>query len=456
MSLDTREGISEALDGYHTSLSRVLDIKSDVLTTPELLCCLEKLEVERRRQWAVEHALINQLRAQASEKELGGRLRMVLADRLHISPVEASRRIAEAKDLGARRALTGESLPAQLTATADAQRRGRIGREHVKEIRSFLRELPAAVDLGIRQAAEEQLAALAADHRPDDLHGLATGLMDWLNPDGEEPEEQARARKRGITLGKQERDGMSAISGLVTPEFRATLEPVLAKLAAVGMCNPEDESPLVDGEPGSEAVTRDTRTAGQRNHDGVLAGLRALLASGELGQHRGLPVSIVVTTTLKDLTTAAGRGRTGGGSRLPMSDLIRMASHAHHYLALFDGRKPLALYHTKRLASPAQRIMLYAKDRGCTKPGCDAPAYHSEVHHVTSWAATRRTDITDLTLACGPDNRLVEKGWKTRTNARGDVEWLPPAHLDHGQPRINRYHHPEKILASTEDDDEPD
>ncbi len=74
------------------------------------------------------------------------------------------------------------------------------------------------------------------------------------------------------------------------------------------------------------------------------------------------------------------------------------------------------------------------KDRGCSRPGCDAPAYHSEVHHVTPWTTTHRTDINDLTLACGPDNRLVEKGWKTRKNAKGDTEWLPPAHLDHGQP----------------------
>jgi len=84
-----------------------------------------------------------------------------------------------------------------------------------------------------------------------------------------------------------------------------------------------------------------------------------------------------------------------------MSDLIRMASHAHHYLAVFDNGTPLALYHTRRLASPAQRIMLYAKDRGCTKPGCDAPAYHSQVHHVQGWTRTHRTDINDLTLACG-------------------------------------------------------
>ena len=66
--------------------------------------------------------------------------------------------------------------------------------------------------------------------------------MDWLNPDGEFSDEE-RARKRGITLGNQEFDGMSRISGLVTPELRAAIEAMLAKLAAPGACNPDDETP---------------------------------------------------------------------------------------------------------------------------------------------------------------------------------------------------------------------
>ena len=99
---------------------------------------------------------------------------------------------------------------------------------------------------------------------------------------------------------------------------------MLAKLAAPGACNPEDETPMVDGDPTEDAVRRDHRSAAQRNHDGLLAGLRALLASGELGQHNGLPVSIVVTTTLKDLEAASGKGLTGGGSLVPMADVIRM------------------------------------------------------------------------------------------------------------------------------------
>jgi hypothetical protein len=71
---------------------------------------------------------------------------------------------------------------------------------------------------------------------------------------------------------------------------------------------------------------------------------------------------IVVSTTLRELQAGAGRGLTGGGTLLPMSDVIRLASHAHHYLAIFDHGKAIALYHTKRLASPGQRIVLYAKD----------------------------------------------------------------------------------------------
>jgi hypothetical protein len=451
MGSGSREEIVEVFNALDADLDRLCELSFDVLTTPERLRALERLERAARRLRAPEHALINQLDAQAGDEELGGTLRSALADRLRITKAEAGRRIAEAGDLGQRWALTGEPLAPQLAATATAQREGLVDDGHVKVIRSFFAHLPAEVDASTREAAEADLAEKASGYRPDELAKYAQRIMDWLSPDGEFSDQQ-RARKRGITLGRQEFDGMSPISGMVTPDLRAAIEAMLAKLAAPGACNPEDEAPAVDEEPSDDAVRRDTRSQAQRNHDGLLAGLRGLLASGELGRHNGLPVSIVVTTTLKDLEAAAGKGLTGGGTLVPMSDVIRWASHAHHYLAIFDRGKALALYHTKRLASPAQRIMLYARDRGCTKPGCDAPAYHSQVHHVRGWAATLRTDINDLALACGPDNRLAEKGWTTRTNARGETEWIPPPHLDRGQARTNTFHHPERFLRDGDDD----
>lgn len=455
MLSSTREEIVEAFDALEADLDRVLELSFDVLTSPELLAMLRRCEKMRRRLPAVEHPLINQIARQAGETELGGKLSHVLADRLRISRAEAGRRIREAEDLGPRQSLTGEPLSPRLAATAAAQRAGKIGDGHVVVIRGFCHRLPGFVDVETRAQAEAQLARLGGEHRPDELGKLADKLSDCINPDGTFTDEE-RARRRGLIIGKQGFDGMSPISGCLTPEARATIDAVLAKLAAPGMCNPIDETACVEGSPSQRAVGNDTRSVAQRNHDALIAGGRALLASGELGKHNGLPASIIVTTTLRELEAAAGRGLTGGGTLLPMSDVIRLARHAQHYLCIFDKGKPIALYHSKRLASPGQRIVLYARDRGCSRPGCTVPGYYCEVHHCNPYAKCPNTDVDDLTFGCGSDHPLAEEGWTTRKNAHGDTEWIPPPHLDYGQPRINRFHHPEKLLRDDDDEDDDD
>ncbi|OBK30765.1 hypothetical protein A5634_15075, partial [Mycobacterium asiaticum] len=378
------------------------------------------------------HAVINQLGVVATPAELGGTLGQALANRLRINKSEADRWIREAADLGPRRALSGEPLGPMLPATAAAARRGEIGPEHVAVIQEFFAKLPDAVDADGRADAESRLALVAGGYRPDELVAYAKVLKDCLKPDGDfQPDEApARARKRGISIGRQESDGMSKISGYLTPECRATMEPVLAKLAAPGMCNPEDENPTVGGRASAEAVDRDSRTQAQRNHDAVQAGFRELLMSNKLGQHHGLPTSIIITTTLAELEAGAGRALTAGGTLLPMSEVIRLCQPAHHYLAVFTEDKTAALYHGKRIASPEQRLVLLAKDRGCTRPGCTVPGYWTQVHHLEGWFAKRRTHIDELTLACGPDNRLVElRKYITRRNAHGQTEWIPPEQL---------------------------
>ena len=67
----------------------------------------------------------------------------------------------------------------------------------------------------------------------------------------------------------------------------------------------------------------------------------------------------------------SGHGR---GSLLPMTDVIRLATHAHHYLVIYDkcNQIPLYLARTKRFASAGQRIVLHDRDRGCTSP--DVPS----------------------------------------------------------------------------------
>ena len=89
---------------------------------------------------------------------------------------------------------------------------------------------------------------------------------------------------------------------------------------------------------------------------------------------------------------------------------------------------------------------MHTKDRGCTAPGCDMPGYLCEVHHVQEWAEGGRTDIDDLTFACGQHHRLITPGgWTTRKRKDGTTEWRPPPQIPLPA-GTNDYHHPERLL----------
>ena len=444
-------------DEWEAANAKVAGLSLDALTHAELLQLTHRREVVVRSLPTVDHRIINRLAAEADPKALGGTsLADVLATKLGISKGEASRRIKQAELLGPRRAMTGEPLGPKLANTAAAQARGQIGPEHVRIIEKFFDDLPHRIDAATRAQAEADLARIGAGLGPAAFRAAADRLALLLNQDGEPPDEAERARRRYLSIDKPGIDGLSRVHGLLDPQARATVDAVLAKLAAPGMCNPDDDNPGVDGAPSDAAAHRDTRSPGQRNHDALTAMGRSVLASGELGRHNGLPATLIVTTTLQDLASAAGVAVTAGGTLLPMREVIRLAAQAHHYLVVYDKhtREPLYCGRAKRFATPGQRIVLHALERGCTRPGCTAQAYWCQVHHLDGWAADHgQTNITDLTLACGPDNRLVEQGgWTTRKRHDGRTEWIPPPHLDTGQSRVNDYHHPEKYLAPEDED----
>lgn len=98
--------------------------------------------------------------------------------------------------------------------------------------------------------------------------------------------------------------------------------------------------------------------------------VRGQLGDPKLGVHNGLPVTVIVSTTLQELAAGAGRAMTGGGTLLPTRDLIRMASHAYYYLAVFDEHqsRPLYLGRARRIASADRRVVLYAKERSNDVP----------------------------------------------------------------------------------------
>jgi Domain of unknown function (DUF222) len=444
-----RDTVLAAVAGLEAAVERLAGVSFDGLTHPEVVRVLSTLEAVTRRQPVVEQRLIGKLVRDGSAKELGAKsVTEVLTTALRISPTEANRRLKDVAEFGERTSLTGELLPPALPHVAAGQAAGRIGGEHIAIIRGFFKHLPVWVDLPTREKAEAQLAEVAGEFGPEELRKAAALISALVNPDGEFSDAD-RARKRDFTIGRQGPDGMSTVTGQITPELRATLQAVFSKWAAPGMCTPDDETPCIKGKPSKEQVKGDRRTPGQRQHDALTAMGRNTLSSGELGSHHGLPVTIVVSATLEELESGVGMAITSGGTRMPMTDMVRLASHAFHYLVVFDEMgRVLDLGRSKRIASADQRIVLHAKDRGCTFPGCTVPGFLTEVHHAEcDWADDGVTNINDLTLACGPHNRLVKPGgWRTRKRRDGRTEWIPPPHLDTGQGRINKQHHPEELL----------
>ncbi|OZF53730.1 hypothetical protein CH293_10770 [Rhodococcus sp. 14-2470-1b] len=524
-----------------------------------------------------------------------------LACLLRIDSAVAGKRIKIAGKLARRRSLTGEQLDALLPVTARAQCEGHLDAAHVRVIEKFFDTLPAGIDHESLVQSEILLVDLAKQVSPEQLKVAAHRLTALLDPDGELRDKKDIARKCFLRLGPQEVDGTSKMAGVIDAEFRAYLEPVLAKLARKGVLNPDEPKPVHDtdlstaypgsipdsndsndddgqnepddigsdddgadgegadgegtdgegtdgegtdgegtgeqdcdatssstagsdaagsdaaraGAAGSDAARagaagsdaagsdaagagaagsgttsagspgpltlfdpeetaaaaaelearagRDLRTQGQRNHDAVKAVFRQTLAAGTLGTHRGLPVTAVISMSASDLATASGHAVTGTGSLVSIRDAIRMAAHAHHYLAVFDDNgRALYLGRGKRLASADQRIVLIARDRGCSFPNCTRPATWSQVHHIDEWADGGNTDIDDLTFGCDCHHPLVGDGpnqWATTTTGTdhpqpGRTAWHPPESVD---PRrkglVNHYHHPQEYLYPSDDPD---
>jgi hypothetical protein len=439
--------VAATLDALDAAVTAVGDLDFDSIKPAVRLGALERLESSRRQQVAESHDIITGL-AKEDPAHIGGLLHKVLADWLRISCAEARRRMRNAAQLAPRSTLTGQQLPPELPATAEAWHDGILDGQHLDVIQQFMRDLPAATPAAAVEEAESFLAEKAAELRPDQLEKVADRYALWINQDGKFSDKD-RARQRGFTWSTQRRDGMSIGRLTATPELRANLGAWLARFAAPGTCNPEDQIPCVTGEPADDARSTDLRTYAQRQHDALNALVRGQLGDPKIGVHNGLPVTVIVSTTLKELTLGAGFAVTGGGTLLPMRDLIRMSSHAYHYLSVFDDHqsRPLYLGRSRRIASPDQRVVLYARDRGCTHPGCDVPGYHTEVHHSQEWSRGGRTDVDEMTLACHPDHKLIEKGWRTRKLANGKIEWIPPPELGL-LGATNDFHHPERYLPN--------
>lgn len=440
----------DALDAAHADMRAV---SSQNVGTSFRVELAERLEHQQRVNRALMYRVCGELADPPDEAGAAAGLVQRLAARLRIPTREVKRRIRTAGRIRPRRQLSGPALPPLLPAAAEALESGALGEDHLQVIAKTMDRLPSCTSVTDRTEVEASLVREAGKNDADFVAEIGRHLDDLFNPDGHF-DESDRARRRGLALGRQGVDGMSQLSGWIDPETRTYLEAVTAAVRP-GRHLPD----------GARADTRDDRSMAQRRHDGLKLGLKAGIASGQLGSHRGHPVTVIVRTTLAELNQAAhavgdpavsmpGPARTGGGSALPMRDLIRMATDAIHYLAVFDNHteRPLYLGRQARIATTDQRMICYARDGGCTRPGCLAPGYECEVHHSPEWSAGGRTDADELFFACSPDHTLVTDGhWKTEVTSNGRLGWTENRSSAQSAPRVNRAHHADELLRGDPD-----
>ncbi|WP_157556183.1 HNH endonuclease signature motif containing protein [Nocardia acidivorans] len=455
------------MDGAHALVAAVHTLCEESLyplTDDEFAEMMAEVEGAMRRLETVKHRFVADTERRSLADQAGFRKTHIYFERtLRLSHAEALARVRAAERLSPQISKQGEDLGPALPYVAAAQREGAISADHARRIAWIIKRLPEITTDAERENAERILTEYACEGSPDVLPGLGEEIMCRIDPDGTLTTEKDRQRRRGITLGKQRVDGMSELAGEITPELRAVLEALLAKFARPGMCNPEDpESPCTataadDIDALAAAAQRDTRTSAQRNHDALLGFLRFDVDSTQLGTHRGLPVAAMITMTIDEVERAAGVATTATGGTVSIPAALKLAEGSRPWLAIFDGAGlPLHLGRGRRLASPAQRLALIAAEKGCTRPGCSAPASLAAVHHVTEYAKMGATDIENLTLACDSCHALIHDGpggWKTvklPSDHRfpGRTGWIAPPAVDStGTPKVNQRHHIGEQLA---------
>ena len=441
-----------AIDAAH---ARLRSVCTDLAGNAFRIEVAERLETQQRVNRGLSYRMFGEIADPVDGMDdprlpAGVKVRDLLASRLRLTAGEVRRRFRVASRIRPRQSLTGPPLPAELPMLAAAVEAGELGDDHIGAVCRALDVLPASVSPADKEGAERTLVHHARAQDAQFVTVVGATIADCLNPDGNFTDED-HARRRGLMLGRQRPDGMSRLSGWLDPETRSYLEAVTA---AVRPGRHQSDGESATGE-------RDTRSPEQRCHDGLKLSLEAALASGGLGLHRAVPVTVVATTTLAELEQAAravgdpglpmpAPARTGGGGRLPMRDLIRLAANAIHYLAVFENHsdRPLYLGRSKRIATTDHRIICYARDHGCTKPNCFEPGYHSEVHHALDWNADGPTDADNLFFACAPHHMTVTRGQNTTTVTDGGrIAWSDGT----GPPKLNRVHHPQELLDETDD-----
>ena len=297
--------------------------------------------------------------------------------------------------------------------TQAAHQAGQISLAHLRVIGRVIEELPQAA----RPQAEAILLEAARHVDPLEVDRLARELRARVDPDATSDALEKRFASRHLSVAPTF-GGMVHLDGLLD---QATGEAVLAALTPLAAPTGAD----------------DPRSAGQRRADALGQLARLALSSGQLPQQSGAPPTVLVTIDLDTLREQLGSGWAPGTGMLDAATARRMACDAKIIPVVLDGEgQPLDIGRSTKTWPVAIRRAAALRDQGCTFPGCRAPLYMSELHHLQFWADGGPTSLSNSTHLCGRHHTTVHHGrWTVHRNPDGTLIWTDTkGHQQHWQP----------------------
>ena len=196
----------------------------------------------------------------------------------------------------------------------------------------------------------------------------------------------------------------------------------------------------IEGEVRKQMGTERDLPDGERRDEGqIRADVFAAMANHAIGCQdpaSGTKTVMVVQVTKESLESGVGAATCHGLSGpISIGALRQMAVDLAVIPAVMGGSSlPLDLGRATRCFTPAQRIAIALRDKGCAK--CGAPVNRCDVHHIKFWSLEGLSDINNgLMLCVGCHHRLHDFGWIVEI-IDGEVWFIPPATTDPARERI--------------------
>jgi hypothetical protein len=321
---------------------------------------------------------------------------------------------------------------------------GRANLAQVRVITRALNELRRVdgVTGEVLTQAEEALVEHCSTLTPGELKTLADRILEIINPELFENAERdkiekdlAKSRADAKLSMRKRGDGSTDVHARVPDSLALRLKTVLdAFTSPRHEANGDTRSPRPGG-PGSLADGavasryRDPATGERLPQERVLG--EAFCAFLErydpsaMPKHGGMATTLVISTQLDLLTKELGIGTLPDGTKIPESDVRRLACNSGILPQVLNSKNvPINFGTMTRLYSVEQRIMLGLIHKTCQGHGCRVPAAWCEAHHRLPWSLGGPTDLANAMLLCSfHHQRIHDDSYLVKTMPNGDVRF---------------------------------